>query len=442
MIQLLGGVIYVLIAALGAMLLRSHRGASPAFWLPLTMGLIALPTFALIDFTHPSDAAHVVAFLVAIGSFTAAALIYQLRFPLEGSVVAYGRREETPDSADARVMAVLLLAFCVGITIVYFILVGYNLLFLILAGTVTNYSRLRLSTYSGDTYFAPGYVNQFKNTLYPILAAALIVWLRGVHPVWRWTLGGGAALFGIFALLGTGQRVYILFAICTTIYGLYLLRFGKQRGIPLRLIGMLVVPALLLFAFMTMAYKQITDASAGEVVTEIFGRFVRVQHEGGLIGFRLFAEKGIVWFEEWLKGLVGILPGREGSLVAHEVHGEMYGTTQGTVPLSAVGSAYLNGGQLGVAALFAGFGLVCSYLYHRFLEGPRTVLRCLSYGALFFYLGTYVVGPPESLIDSGVVAIGGLLLLRRVRWLPRRASVGSAGRSTPPAAGPILGSTS
>lgn len=416
----LAGVIYCLTAVLFLHLAREHRFGSPAFWWPIFTGVIALPTFALIDMTHSSDMSHLVAFLVAIVSFATTSLVYKKHCNIGKALAAFRQRPEVHDPPEAVAVAILLLLFSVAVTTLYFYLVGYNLFLLLLQGLVPDYSAMRLFTYSGDRYFAPGYVNQFKNTLYPIVAVAVVIWLHRHRSVIRWPVTVAAVGFGLVGLLGTGQRVYILMAVCSTLYGVYLLYIGRTSGVSGRLAAVLLVPTIAVYGFMTIAYKQLDGAGAEAVLTELAERMFLIQQEGGLVGFRYVAERGPVWLEEWVKGWVGILPGREGSMIAHVIHGEIYGTTQGTVPLTAVGSAFHNGGLLLVCVLFSGLGAVYSYLYHRYLTGPRTVFRAMGYGALFFYLATYVVGPPESLVDSGVLAVLVLLLLRRLRWSPNR----------------------
>lgn len=383
------------------------------------MGLIAFGTFVLLDLSHPSDAMQFASYLVAIGSFSGSCVVYGSRFNVRYALALYRGRSEEPDSPDAVMLTIVILIVSIAVTTGYFYLLGYNLFFLLLTGAVGDYSGLRLAAYSGDRYLAPGYVNQFKNTLYPLAATAIIIWLRRRRARGAWAFTIVSIAFGIFALLGTGQRAYILFAIFATLYGLHLLALGGGRQVPLGRVLVLLSSAFALFAMLTVAYEGKTGAGAGEVLGDISDRFLRIQQEGGVFGFRYVYSHPTPWFSEWAKGLSGVLPGHEGgSSIAHDLHGEMYGSTLGTVPLTAVGSAYENGGLLAIALLFGALGLLFSYLYHRFLAGPRTVLRSLAYGHLFFYLATYVVGPPESLIDAGVVTVIIFLLLCKVRWLP------------------------
>jgi hypothetical protein len=401
-------------------MVRAHRYGSPAFWWPLVTGLIALPTFALIDMAHHSDLTHLIAFLVALVSFVVSSLVYSNNYSIGRALAAFRIREETEDRTDAIVISIGILVCSVLVTIAYFYLIGYNMLVLTLRGLVLDYSSMRLSTYSGERYFAPGYVNQFKNTLYPIVTVAALIRLHRGESLLKWPATIAGIGFGIFALLGTGQRGYIIMTLCSTLYGLYLLNLGRGPLLSWPLASVLLLLTISLYGYMTLSYKQLAGGGLGAVLTELTERVFLIQQEGGLIGFRYVAERGPVLMEEWAKGWAGILPGREGSMIAHEIHGEIYGSAQGTVPLTAVGSAFQNGGITLVAVLSAFLGASYSYLYHRYLKGPRTILRALSYGTLFFYLATYVVGPPESLLDSGVLAVLILLLLRRLKWLPHR----------------------
>jgi len=416
--SIFAGAVYAITGALFLHLAREHRASSPVFWWLFAMGLIAIGTFVLIDLSHPSDAAHLAAFLIAICTFALSCLVYSSRFGVRHALQLYRQRPEEPDTSDAVTMTALLLLVSAVVTIVYFYLLGFNLFVLLLTGSVGDYSGMRLSMYSGDEYFAPGYVNQFKNTLYPLTATAVVIWVRRRGSRFAWPLTTALVGFGVFALLGTGQRAYILFAMFAAVYGVHLLSMGQGRSFLMRKALLVMLPAFGLFTVLTIAYRDIEGAGAGEVISEIAERFLRVQQEGGLIGFRYIAERDTPWFAEWAKGLIGIIPGREGSTIAHEIHGEVYGSTQGTIPLTAVGSAYQNGGLAAVGMLFWALGFVYSLLYHRFLSGARTVLRSVAYGVLFFYLATYVVGPPESLIDAGAVTVVIFLLLRKLRWLP------------------------
>lgn len=160
---------------------------------------------------------------------------------------------------------------------------------------------------------------------------------------------------------------------------------------------------MILFGLMTISYNKLGDQGAGKVVEEIIVRFTTVQQEGALVGFHYVHTLPIAWFTEWAKAFAGVLPGVEGSTLAHEIHAVMYGTARGTVPLSTIGSAYHNGGVAGVVILFSLIGFAYAKLYTMYLSGEREIVRSLTFGFLFFYLVIYLADSPAALLDSGVL---------------------------------------
>lgn len=101
-------------------------------------------------------------------------------------------------------------------------------------------------------------------------------------------------------------------------------------------------------------------------------------------------------------------------MLSNEIHEILYGTSRGTAPLSPVGSAYYNGGIVGVILLFASLGVVYTCIYYRYLTGARSVARSMTYGFIFFYLSIYVVDAPINLLENGVLTFLLLLLLMKI----------------------------
>ena len=92
------------------------------------------------------------------------------------------------------------------LTLLYFYLLGYNIFYLVyynfsLAEIVT----ARINSYSGETYFAPGYFNQFKNVILPVSITALI--LNKVKS--KKLLYFVFIPIAFFGLAGTGQRAFL-----------------------------------------------------------------------------------------------------------------------------------------------------------------------------------------------------------------------------------------
>jgi oligosaccharide repeat unit polymerase len=228
--------------------------------------------------------------------------------------------------------------------------------------------------------------------------------------------------FVVIALLGTGQRAFLIYAFAALLFGLTLLTLNQRRSFSSRKMVLYAAPVLLLFSMLTAAYKGLDQSGYSGVAVSVLTRFFVTQQDGGIVGFRYIADSEAALFSEWLAALRGLLPGFEGSTLSHEIHGVMYGSTRGTVPLTLVGSSFHNGGMPGLVAVFALLGALYSHVYHRFLRGERTVLRCLSYGAIFFYLSSFVIGTPAVLANNGVLALLLLLALRKFQMKSSRTN--------------------
>lgn len=407
---------FIAFTAVSVAVFWNYRQASPVFWYPLALTLMAVGTFPMVDLSQNSDFTYVMLFFVAIMSFITAAKITTLANGTELNLYLYKSKPVKADSASTKRFVVFIFVLSCVISVFYYYMVGYNVLILLLTGGLTeDYSTMRLATYSGDNYFAPGYVNQFKNVLLPITAIAVCAWIKESHTRKVFVLFSlGVSAFVLLMLAGTGQRAYVLFALVASIFGIVLFSLG--RGVVLKKSHVLLsaLPFVALFAVMTGGYDSSEDATQGTVVARIIERFTSIQQEGALVGFHHIFQLPTAWFSEWAQGFAGILPGHEGSTLSHEIHEVMYGTFRGTVPLSVVGSAYYNGGVIGVVLYFALLGVLYASLYNAFLLGERSLVRCMAYGALFFYLTVYVSDAPVVLVDNGVVTLAIFLVLLRL----------------------------
>lgn len=409
--------VYLAVTAVTASLFWRYRHASPVFWLPAALSLMAIGTFALSDSRLESDRVYIAMHFVAIISFTTAALLYFTTHNLPQAHSLYTAKEETPDTHDSKAVCTFLFVVSALITVAYYVLVGYNVAILILSGGLdSDYSDVRLATYSGGDYFAPGYVNQFKNVLLPLTTVAIAAWLKqsGLNAMFYSFCAIGFPFLAV-ALAGTGQRAFVVFTLFAILFGFALYNIGRPGRLNLLRLALYGLPVLIVYGFMTSAYRGISEGSVGEISSAMLERFTSVQQEGGLVGFRYIYQLDSAAFSDWLQDIKGILPSEQGSTIAHEVHALMYGDDRGTVPLSSIGSAYYNGGVAGVVLLFAALGILYSYLYRRFLTGKRTLLRSLSYGFLFFYLSIYVSGSPTILLDNGALTAVVFLLLSKIR---------------------------
>lgn len=432
--QIVFSVTYLIFAAFSLWILRSFRSASPFFWFIASNGAMAVGTFAMIDADNASHVIYSLLFFVAILVFVMSTIIYIVNFNVMSSFRNFSISETVSESNNAKLITGLMFVFCLIVTIAYYRAVGYNLLAsLVLGGGVEDYSTMRISAYSsasdsGSQYFAPGYVNQFKNVLLPMTAVAIGIWILQ---------SGKKALFlgfcaftipaVILAVAGTGQRGYLFYTSGALFFSYMLHSLGRQ-GVKLRVAMLWGAPVVLLFMVMTAAYYGRSDQGVLVALRDTVMRFTSIQQISGLAGFEYISQLDPQWFADWFKALLGVLPGFEGSMIAHDIHAILYGSYRGTAPLSPIGSAYYNGRLPGVILLFGALGFFYARAYHMYLKGPRTILRSLGYGFMFFYMAMYLADSPVSLIDGGVLAV--VIFLGLVQMVSTR-------RSKPPGRGVV-----
>jgi oligosaccharide repeat unit polymerase len=435
MIALLLIVSYSFATAIVLAAFRHYRQGSPIFWFPAALWLMAIGTFLLIDLRLRSDIIYSALFFLALVAYFAGAMLYMGVANVDRSLNAFSNRPDQSNVSEERNLTITIFVASSLITAAYYYFVGYNLFLLVLAGQVDNYSQLRLATYSEENYLAPGYVNQFKNVLLPLSAAAIAMWLNQANRKGLfYAFSATAAPFLVLALAGTGQRAYLVYTFAALLLGFVLHGIGQRERIKTGKIILAAIPMLALFGLMTGAYS-LSPMEDGSVTATMLARFTSIQQESGLAGFRYIYPMPTAWFSEWWQGVTGILPGSAGSTLAHEIHEIRYGSFAGTAPISTVGSAYYNGGVLGVVLLFGLTGIAYAAVYKRFLDGPKTILRSLSYGFLFFYLSVWVAEGPVILLDNGVLTVAVFLMLAKVRLGRKDRSVPRAILPRAPRAG-------
>jgi oligosaccharide repeat unit polymerase len=303
-----------------------------------------------------------------------------------------------------------LLTFSGAITVLYFVSVGHNVLLQGLRGTGENYTDLRLESYSGSRYLYPGYVNQFKNTIFPLLAVSIGAYLIAARRAGRVIYGVAASVGILLAVLGTGQRgafVQFLLTILTFLYLLDRARFRRRASIALTL----GIPPLMFSTFL-LGRSDLNGTSANSTIRvarvlsgELVKRVFYDNQASGQYAFRYIEFRPIAIGQEWLQGILGILPTNSGSSLAREVFAYLYGSDRGTAPISMWGSVYYN---FGVAGVFLGavfLGIAFQTCTARILQRPeRNMVELLGIASTFVILGNWVVGGPEYLLNAGLLA--------------------------------------
>lgn len=301
------------------------------------------------------------------------------------------------------------------ISVLYYYAVGYNLflsgIYSLLTGTggVEDAETMRLYAYASDVYFAPGYVNQFKNTLLPLLVTYIAIssFLLGRRRglIWAVLLTPAVIIF----LLGTGQRgAFLVAAFCFIIFLLNVIRRLKRRYILLSLVTIISLFMLssLILGRSTKDIKDVNDLLS--LSMEIPSRLFEANQISGVEGFRYIYSKPTAWGTEWLSEVSQMIPGLKKSdniSIAAQIHKIMFGSARGTAPPSIAGSLWLNFHILGVTIFPFLLGMIYQAVYHRLVIGPKSLFRLLIFSAITGVLGLWGAGGIGTLLDLGLPTI-------------------------------------
>lgn len=306
---------------------------------------------------------------------------------------------------------ILILFFItIFLSILYYQLVGYNLILLSLTSNVDDFVTLRLNAYSGQNYYAPGFFNQFKNTIFPILYMFYVYSLKGTKWFWPFVIIVGLIL--LYALIGTGQRTFLITGFLIIISILYGLNDGK---LPRKYIFFSFGIVVVIFTFLSLKLNRTTDSSVLGSFQQLFYRVFDSNQYSAIVGFRYVYDQEMQFGREWLQSLMGLIPGIKGSDLSHRVFYVMFGGYRGTAPLNVWGSAYHNFGILGAVYLGIAIGFVYTKIYLRFLKGSKNIVRVCVYCTLTVYLATWIAGAPPQLINNGLLGCFVILLLLKVK---------------------------
>jgi oligosaccharide repeat unit polymerase len=324
-------------------------------------------------------------------------------------------RSEMPRAGRPSLLMLGVLGLSLLITVAYFVAVGYNLFLWGLwdligaGGSDLDVTSLRLRSYSGEQYFAPGYVNQFKNVMLPVTALAGLHYLIQSRSRFRWPAVVVTGPILISALLGTGQRgAFVLTAIVAVAY---LTRYSGHR-LKVYVVGLaaMSVPAFLLATVVLGRWAENYGGSswwgrASAFLQEVIDRFFYTNQASGYYGYLYTHERPTQWGAEWWRALRGILPGDPGSDVSFKVFETVYGSDRGTMPLSLWGSVDYNFGLIGLILV----PVILALAFHRFTvwstsrKTPNS-LDGLAQSGIHVVLATWIAGGPEYLLNVGLVA--------------------------------------
>lgn len=381
--------------------------------------LLVLGTISIANAADPVEAKYINVVMIPFVVYCLTSIVMHLARPISASAIKVL-------AGPLRAPEVLLAIASAGIVVAYFAILGYSAFIVgvqgLFSGQSEDIATLRVESYSGTRYLAPGYVNQFKNVILPALAVVgAVVLFRQKSPFalpWTLLMGGGALL----GLLGTGQRgAFVLIALVVIVT----LRYAStglgfvRRVIPLALVLLTITLGSTLVLGRSSNEVQGEEgigAQIGILLSELWGRVAEDNQLSGLAAFRYTERIAPAWGVDWAEGILGLSPFHRGSTLANDVFASLYGSDRGTSPPSIWGSVYYNFGAVGLLAL-----PILLVAFNRFLarcffsRRDRDILEVVGYAGMFVVLGMWVAGSPDYLFNTGIVAYVVLIWLGRKR---------------------------
>jgi hypothetical protein len=405
--------------------LASHRKEwllNPLFLFVLINTVSFAGALPLLRADDRADVVHAWVFLISLVSFIGGGALWSLWKVHRRDQVDRWWADPTAVRNPLRARAVLFSLGLVSllVSILYYRAVGYNLFwdsvaaFMTTGEGVRDFITLRISSYSGERgYYAPGYANQFKNVLFPMIVAYAIVSRHLGHRLLPSPILIGLAVFAVGALLGTGQRGPFVVAILGI--GQFALAAVPRKNRARTVLAVASLGTVFLLASTLFLGRSVQRWAGMEdavlIGREVVERVLVKQQESSVLAFRYVFTRPVAHGEEWLDGIKGVLPGHSGSSLGHQVFREAFGSLRGTMPVSTWGSIWHNFGLVGVLVVPMLMGLAYRAFYLKLLAGPKTLDRLLVYAYLSVLLGTWVSGGPMQLINNGVLAVIGLRFL-------------------------------
>lgn len=409
--NLLMALAFTVISLFGLAIFRRVWIANPLFLFLVFNWVIGVGIIFLLDPGSTADVIHFAAVVISLIGFIAGGML--ALFGRRGGFVRlysdfWAKPLESDPPAVGR-LSVLLLVTSVLVSLLYYRAIGYNLAVLALRGADVDVTTMRLGAYAGEAYFAPGFVNQLKNTVLPIAMLAVFLSIRAALP--RAVFCIVMAPVAIYCLLGTGQRTFFVFFVLMALIFISVIRRGRFGRRNLIILGSIF---FFVFTLQSVLLGRVEEFGISSGISEVAHRVFSSNQLAAVVGFRYIHGEGIQYGRDWLQSVIGILPGHSGSDVSNRIFSIMYGGMRGTSPLSVWGSAYYNFGLPGALVLGSLMGVIYGSVYRIFLRGKFIVFRVACYSAIFLYLSVWVAGSPIQLLNNGLATAVLLLILRRV----------------------------
>ncbi len=406
---------------------RSFWFASPSVLFTAINTLMLVGTSALVDSRQAVEAEYLWLLLATQAAYLLITIpLTALRGATDARNLRAWKRRETEGWTwiVAKRLSLVLLMSSLILSVYYYYVAGGNLFLSQFIGEVdvkdaATMATLRLGYYSGDRYLAPGYINQFKNTILPTLLGIYCAGALSGHQR-RW-VAMVLALVTIPLLLGTGQRAPVLVALLIVV-GVVMGVARPSRQRRLLLLAVFVV-CMALLSVATLNLRRIERGGgpsdqAVAITRALGGRLFVTNQLGGLVGYLYVRRLPIQLGAEWVEGLKSISPGQARSGVANQIHRELYGTYRGTAPLSLWGSTWHNFGFVGSLIV----AMMLAFFHHIWFQSlfaePKSVLTTPWRITATLLLGYWFTGGPMTLVNAGWVTamlLWGLGRLLRAR---------------------------
>ncbi len=410
----------------------TYAGLKSIPWfLPLKLflffnGVMGLGILFALDYNNPDDIAHGTIVIASAFLYGLASIFFSEHFSLARSWRRFLPNITIGQEKNDFLFSIALYVISGLAVFVYFQLVGYNVILSSLAGGLSadDVKDLRLASYAGEDYYAPGYFNQFKNILFPIAFLALSFHLkkrirsRRLFAVFILCL----MLPVILGLMGTGQRAFLVGFVVVSL--LFMAIVGLRRFV-IKKSTLIVIGISFIFLFSISSYLlgRSEEFSVGDSLQALAVRLFSDNQTAAVVGFRYIYNQPIQFGAEWWLDISGIFfPGeRRGSDLANRIHALIYGSDRGTAPVSLWGSVYYNWGWLGIILFPLLLAFVYSVVSRHFLKRINlSPLQMAGYAFAFYVLGAWIASGPMQLVNNGVVAcailIAGLRFQRNWRW--------------------------
>lgn len=390
-------------------------------------------TYFIVDASRTDDMVNLVIMFSGLVSFIFGAAVLRTMYPItQEEAKAWFKQKVTvtDDSINMKIIwGFIILSVLIGY--LYYQAIGYNVFiesfrsyFIYDQGLLRNVATLRLDTYSTGRYLAPGYVNQFKNILLPLLTIFVIAERTLLKKSKLGTVLTTVILLPITVvlLLGTGQRGAFFIVSLMAASFIYV---SLPRQVAKKWLFVAGVTFLVLFSMATLflgrtEYGGSFASIPLQLIQQIAKRFFSDNQSVNVYGFRFVYSSSIQFGQGWLDGLADILPGRtvrSTPMLASIVFSILTGSSRGTAPVSIWSETWYNWGLVGIPIVGFILGWSYQFVYHRLIRGSKELFRLTVYSAVYVLLGLWAVSGPVYLINGGLITV--LLLYALVSILKK-----------------------